>query len=95
MQLHLTYSLTDAAPVSVTTTPWCIMLWERRYKTKASKISDDGLGLEDLTYLAWEASKMAGITVPISFDGFAQQLATIEVVDGDAARPTSAAVSDG
>jgi hypothetical protein len=34
------------------------MLWERKYKTKASKIQTDGLGLEDLAYIAYEAGKI-------------------------------------
>lgn len=93
MQLQLTVTTADDT-YTVTTTPWCIMLWERRYKTKASRIQSDGLGLEDLAYLAWEATKQSGRTVPVSFDTFGQQLVSIEVA-GDDATPTQAAASAG
>jgi hypothetical protein len=49
-------TVTDSYEVK--TIPWVIMLWERKYKTKASKIGTDGLGLEDLLYLAYEAAKI-------------------------------------
>jgi hypothetical protein len=92
MQLQLTVTTADDT-YQVTTTPWCVMLWERKYKTKASRIQSDGLGLEDLAYLAWEATKQAGRTVPVSFDTFGQQLVSITVAEDDTARPTPAAAS--
>lgn len=84
---------TDGDPVDVITTPWVVMLWERRYKTKATRIGTEGLGIEDLAYMAWEAAKCAGVVVPINFDGFAQNVRSIEVMTDDEARPTNAALS--
>lgn len=88
--MELTLSITTAEDTwTVTTTPWTIMLWERKYHTKASRIPEVGLGLEDLVFLGWEATKMSGRTVPISFDTFAQQVTGIEVgAASDGARPT-------
>jgi hypothetical protein len=43
----------------------------------------NGIGAEDLAYLAWEASKEQKVVVPASFDDFCKKLkATPEVVDG-------------
>lgn len=43
----------------------------------------NGIGAEDLAYLAWEASKECKVVVPASFDDFCKKLkATPEVVDG-------------
>ena len=76
------------------TIPWVIMLWERKYKTKASKIQTDGLGLEDLAYLAYEAGKIAGHITGKTFDQWAPDVVNLEVLEGDSADPTQAAVSD-
>lgn len=91
MELVLTIT-TDTSTHKVTTTPWVVMMWERKYRTKASRISTEGLGLEDLAYLSWEALKNAGVEVPISFDSFAQSLRNV-TVEGSEERPTHAAPS--
>jgi|688.fasta_scaffold13104_7 hypothetical protein len=78
----------------VTTTPWVIMLWERKYKTKASKIQTDGLGLEDLAYIAYEAGKMSGNVSGKTFDQFAQEIKNLDVLEGDTADPIQAVASD-
>jgi hypothetical protein len=69
------------------------MLWERKYKTKASKIPTDGLGLEDLAFLAYQATGMSGRTIPANFDNWCQTVRAIEVVGGDDSDPTLAAPS--
>ena len=79
----------------VVTTPWVIMQWERKFKTKVSRVASDGLGLEDIAWLAWEASKAAGRTVTINFDQFAKDVRGIELVGDDEATPTHAAPSAG
>jgi hypothetical protein len=76
------------------TIPWVIMLWERKYKTKASKIQTDGLGLEDLAYLAYEAGKIAGHITGKTFDQWAPDIVNLEVLEGDSADPTRAVASD-
>ena len=87
MQLSIRYRLADQpSDVDVRTNPFSVMAWERRYNTKISRISDEGLGMEDLLYLAWEASKAAQIVVA-PFDIWAAAVETIQTVDDDT-RPT-------
>ena len=76
----------------VVANPWVIMLWERRMKTKVSKVMSDGLGLEDMAFMAYEALKAKGVEVPQTFDLFAITITSLEVEE-DEARPTEAALS--
>jgi len=74
MQLTLEVEFVDGRePVTVETTLFCTVLWERKYKRKASELGS-AIGQEDLAYLAYEASKMAGITVPAIFDDYLKSL---------------------
>jgi hypothetical protein len=73
--------------------PWVIMLWERRYKTKVSRVSAEGLGLEDMAYMAYECLKLKKHEgLPPTFDLFAQTVTSLELA-GDSATPTNAAPS--
>lgn len=73
--------------------PWVIILWERKYKTKVSKVSSEGLGLEDLSYMAYECLKMKKHEgLPPTFDLFAQTVTQVDIL-GDDATPTNAAPS--
>lgn len=93
MQLRLAVTISGTES-EVTTTPFSIMEWERQHKTKMSAIFDTGLGMEDLLYLAWAATKASGVTVP-QFDLWARTVSAIRVVpNGDDDRPTLAAASD-
>ena len=76
-------------PIEVTTNLFTIVAWERRFKTKASNIAN-GIGMEDLAFMAYEASKINKIVVPADFDSFVKGLTNIEVVDTEAANPTTA-----
>lgn len=91
MQLTINYTTKTGDDVTVTTTPWSVACWERKYETKIGRIEDEKLGIEDLLYLAWEATKAAddGTVVPV-FDTWARTVATIRTVDGDnpETRPT-------
>lgn len=71
-----------------------IIKWERKYKTKASKLAD-GIGMEDICFLAWEASKKEKITVPAVFDDFLDRIEELEVVATDEVNPTLEEPSDG
>ena len=64
-----------------------IIAWERRFKTKASDMAN-GVGVEDLAFLAWEASKQAKIVVPAAFDDFISKLLQVEVVNEEHENPT-------
>ena len=47
-----------------------------------------GIGIEDLAFMAYEASKLNKIVVPAEFDTFVKNLVNIEVVDTEAVNPT-------
>ena len=90
MQITLKLDTGDGA-YEVTTNLWCAVQWERKYKRKMSDLAN-GIGAEDLAYLAWEASKLHGIMVPVVFDDFIKKLTKMpEVVGDDDANPTQGA----
>ena len=68
----------------VDTDLYTVVMWERRFKRKASDMGN-GIGIEDLAYMAWEASKSNKIVVPVEFDSFVRALVNVEVVEQDAA----------
>ena len=82
---------TGDGPYEVTTNLWCAVQWERKYKRKMSDLAQ-GIGAEDLAYLAFEASKLHGIMVPVVFDDFIKKLVAMpEVVEQEDVNPTQAA----
>lgn len=78
---------TGSGPYTVTTNLHTVVLWERKYRTKASKLAE-GIGMEDLAFLAFESAKAAGIETPIVFDDYLKTIQEIEVVEEEAANPT-------
>ena len=81
MQLTLKVELPDNT-YTVTTNLYVVVAWERKFKRKASDMAN-GIGIEDLAYLAFEASKLNKIVIPAEFDNFIKQLVNIEVVEQD------------
>ena len=80
MQLRLKATFNDGSTNEVTTNLMTIVSWERKFKRKASEMAQ-GVGVEDLAYLCYEATRAAGITVPGNLDQFISSLASIEVVE--------------
>jgi hypothetical protein len=78
----------------VKTNLYVIVTWERKFKRKASDIHSSGIGMEDLAFMAYEASKQAGVTIPAMFDDFIKRLVTLEVVETESANPTGEASGD-
>jgi len=74
-------------PIEVTTNLYTIVAWERRYKTKASNIAN-GIGMEDLAFLAHTALQQIGVVVPVVLDDFIKKIVTLEVVDNETENPT-------
>ena len=89
MQLTLKVELPDNT-YTVTTNLYVVVAWERKFKRKASDMAN-GIGIEDLAYLAFEASKLNKIVVPAEFDNFIKQLVNIEVVEQEQTSFTEAA----
>jgi len=71
-----------------------VVLWERKYKMRASDLAN-GVAMEHLAYMAYEASKLAKIVVPVAFDQFISECTALEVVDSENPNLTeSAATAD-
>lgn len=89
MHLNITYQLTGGNASTVSITPAVWIRWERRFKTKIGNLEKNGLGYEDLAFLAYEAAKSAGeIKGTTTFDGFVDQLEQLDA-DGMDTNPTS------
>jgi len=93
MQLRLSLTFTDGTQGEVTTNLFAIVSWERKYNRKASDLIN-GIGIEDLAYLAYESSKAHKIVVPVVFDDYIRSLQTIDVIDSEAPHPLDAAPGD-
>jgi hypothetical protein len=93
MQLKLRYDIGNG-PVEISTNLYVVVQWERRFKRKASDMAD-GIGIEDLAYMAWEASKLHSVVVPAEFDSFIKKLqGSIEVIGEDDENPIQEAPTD-
>ena len=79
MQLTMKLTFADSEQ-TVTTNLMTIVAWERKYKRKASQISD-GIDIEDLAFLAYEASRQNGIVVPALLDEYIKSLLNLEVIE--------------
>jgi len=93
MKLTLSVKLTDGETYQVTTNLFVIISWERKFKRRASDLSS-GIGMEDLAFMAYEASKQQGHPVAISFDEFVKKLEDLEVVETASPVPTQEASGD-
>jgi len=80
MQLRLKATFTDGTVNEVTTNLMTVVSWERKYKRKASDMAS-GIGVEDLAYLCYEATRASGTTVPGSLDQFISSLLSIDVLE--------------
>lgn len=93
MKLELDVKYVDGTSVRVATNLWVITQWERKYRRKASDLAQ-GIGVEDLAYLAWEGCKVIGHVVPVVFDDFIKKLDEVEVVDQEQPVPFDQAPTD-
>lgn len=84
MKLTLQVTETGKEPYQVTTTLSVMVAWERKFKRKASELASGNVGIEDLAFMAYEASKISGVAVPPAFDGYLARLEDIDVVGDDA-----------
>ena len=93
MELRLKVTPKDGEPYEVETDLGIIVAWERKFKRKASDLAK-GIGMEDLSFLAYEATKSAGMVIPAVFDDFIKKTRRIEAVEAESASPTQGAPSD-
>lgn len=92
MNLIIELNLGDG-PFTVKPSLFAVIEWERRFKSKISRIQTDGLGYEDLAFLAYTQIKAEKILiVPPVFDDFAKKIITLDVLESDEdPRPTEGA----
>ena len=83
MKLTLKVDTGDGA-YEVTTSLKNLVAWERKFKRKASELAT-GVGMEDLAFLAFEATKNAGIVCSPVFDDFIDSIVTLDVVEEEPA----------
>ena len=81
---------TGSGPNTVTTNLFTVVTWERKYKRRAGDLAT-GIGAEALAFLAYEASKQAGITVPLLFDDYLKSIVSLGVVSSEDQNPTQPA----
>ena len=80
MQLRLKAPFTDGTVNEVVTNLGTVVAWERKYKRKASDMAS-GIGVEDLAFLCYEATRASGTTVPGTLDQFITSLQSIDVLE--------------
>jgi hypothetical protein len=80
MQLRLKATFTDGTVNEVVTNLSTVVAWERKYKRKASEMAQ-GIGVEDLAFLCYEATRASGTTVPGTLDQFITSLNSIDVLE--------------
>lgn len=87
MKLTLKVTPIEGEPYEVTTNLHTIIQMERKFKIRASDLAT-GIALEQLAFLAFEASKQAGVVTPAVFDDYLKRIDAVEVVASDTANPT-------
>lgn len=87
MKLTLAVTLDTGEQFTVSTNLYTIVAWERKYKRKASDMAN-GVGVEDLAFLAHTAAKDAGIVVPMMLDDFIKHASAIDVVEEESTNPS-------
>lgn len=87
MKLDLHVTTIDGDDYTVQTNLFVIVAWERKYKRKASDLVN-GVGVEDLAFMAYESCRQTNVPVPAVFDDYVKKLANIEVVDQEDPNPS-------
>lgn len=87
MQITMAVTMQDGQQFEVATNLFTLVAWERKYKRKASDMAN-GIGVEDMLFLAHTAAKDSGVTVPLMLDDFIKKCAAIDIVGQDEENPT-------
>ena len=65
----------------IVTSLWSLAQWERKTSSKIPQLLSDGIGMDDLFFLAHATLVHRGAEVPKSLDLFIQQLVSLDLVD--------------
>ena len=91
--MKLTLEVTEQdGKYTLETNLFVIIAWERKFKRKISDLSN-GIGMEDLAFMAYECCKQKNIPVPMVFDDYIKRLINIDVLDEETVNPTDGAVT--
>ena len=91
--MKLTLEVTEQdGKYTLETNLFVIIAWERKFKRKISDLSN-GIGMEDLAFMAYECCKQKNIPVPMVFDDYIKRLVNIDVLDEQTVNPTDGAVT--
>lgn len=93
MKLNLSVDIGDG-PTIVETNLYITVLWERKFRRKASDLAQ-GVGAEDLAFMAHEAMKLNKVPCPLMLDDFIKKIVSLEVVEQETANPTREVPTDG
>lgn len=93
MQMHLQVTLNDGTTHECSTSLATIVAWERKFKRKASDLAQ-GIGVEDLAFMAHQALREAEIVVPLALDDFIKRCKSIDVVGADDSAPFESEPTD-
>ena len=91
MKLRLELDLGDG-PLELVAGTHALVLWERKHQGRVFDLSD-GLGLEDLCFLAYHACMAAKVVVPAEFDAFIKRVEHVRPLGWVMPTPTRAAAS--
>ena len=93
MNIIIALDMGEHGQHQVSTNLWVVTQWERKFRRKASDLAQ-GIGVEDLLYLGFEACKAHNIVVPAAFDDFIKRVHSVDVVSSEAENPTKAAPTE-
>ena len=87
MKIQLRITPNEGEPYELETNLFVIVAWERKFKQKASTLAN-GIGIEDLAFMAYECCKQQNIPVPVSFDQYITKINSVDVVSDEPTNPT-------
>ena len=93
MKIQLRITPNEGEPYELETNLFVIVAWERKFKQKASTLAN-GIGIEDLAFMAYECCKQQNIQVPVSFDDYIKKVNAVEVVGSEDPKATEATVTE-
>lgn len=80
MQLRIKFTI-NGHTETVSTNLFTIVEWERKYSRKSSQVREQGLGVEDIAFMAHETAKMLKLDVPAKLDDFLKALEDLETLE--------------
>ena len=93
MKIQLRITPNEGEPYELETNLFVVVAWERKFKQKASSLAN-GIGIEDLAFMAYECCKHSKSPIPITFDEYIKSVNAVEVVGQEDPKATEATVTE-